>query len=129
MIRLAGALDAIHAGAVVVTEPSSGIAPLVPGEHLLVASAGFASLPRRGRCWATSSGSHVCAPERTSDSKRGSPIAMSVAVLRAAVVELVGEPVPSGATLGTLLPARAADDSAVPVTMPHQHHRGRAVVA
>ena len=32
-------LDAIHAGAVVVTEHSSGIAPLVAGEHLLVASA------------------------------------------------------------------------------------------
>ena len=28
-----GALDAIHAGAVVVTEASSGITPLVPGEH------------------------------------------------------------------------------------------------
>ena len=32
-------LDAIHAGAVVVTEHSSGMAPLVAGEHLLVASA------------------------------------------------------------------------------------------
>lgn len=34
------ALDAISAGCVVLTEPSRGMAPLVPGEHLLVAPVG-----------------------------------------------------------------------------------------
>ena len=88
-----GALDAVHAGAVVVTEQSSGIAPLVPGEHLLVASAD--SLPyvveyllydeeRLARL-------RTQAYERL---KTWIPYALSVSVLRAAVVELVGEPAP-----------------------------------
>ena len=34
-----GALDAIHAGAVFVSEHASGVSPLVPGEHLVTASA------------------------------------------------------------------------------------------
>ncbi len=94
-----GALDAIHAGAVVVTEHSSGIAPLVPGEHLLVASAD--SLPyvvddllgdeqRLARVRAQ-------AYERLST---WVPYALAVSVLRAAVVELVGEPAPPDASLG-----------------------------
>jgi hypothetical protein len=92
-------LDAIHAGAVVVTEHSSGIAPLVPGEHLLVA--GPDSLPfvveallrdeeRLARLRAQ-------AYERL---RTWIPYALPVSVLRAAVVELVGEPVPAGASLG-----------------------------
>jgi hypothetical protein len=93
-----GALDAIHAGAVVVTEPSSGIASLVPGEHLLAASAD--ALPyvvedllrdeeRLARLRSQ-------AYERL---KTWIPYALPISVLRAAVVELVGEPVPSGVSL------------------------------
>lgn len=94
-----GALGAIHAGAVVVTEHSSGIPPLVPGEHLVVASAD--SLPfvaedllgdeqRLARLRSE-------AYERL---RRWIPYALGVAVLRAAIVELVGEPVRAGASLG-----------------------------
>ena len=86
-------LDAIHAGAVVVTEHSSGIAPLVAGEHLLVASAD--SLPFVAE-------SLVRDPERLAALRTAAyerlsswiPFALPVAVLRAAIVELVGEPVP-----------------------------------
>lgn len=89
-----GVLEAIHAGAVVVTEHSSGIVPLVPGEHLFVASAD--SLPcvvqalladeqRLARVRAQ-------AYERLHD---WIPYALWVSVLRAVVVELVGEPLPS----------------------------------
>ena len=88
------ALDAIHAGAVVVTEHSSGIAPLVPGEHLLVASADVASLRRRGPAArrAAPGSTPLQAYERLST---WIPYALPVSVLRAAIVELVGEPVPS----------------------------------
>ena len=104
------ALDAIHAGAVVVTEPSSGVAPLVAGEHLVVSSAdsipyvveallGDAQLLARLR---------YAAYERL---RAWIPYALSVAVLRAAVVELVGEPVPIGAAVGRPRPAPPAADS------------------
>ena len=79
----------------VVTEHSSGIAPLVAGEHLLVASAD--SLPFVAE-------SLVRDPERLAALRtaayerlsRWIPFALPVAVLRAAIVELVGEPVPRG---------------------------------
>jgi hypothetical protein len=88
-----GALGAIHSGAVVVAEHSSGIAPLVPGEHLLVASAD--ALPyvvedllldeeRLARM-------RLQAYERLST---WLPFALAVSILRAALVELVGEPLP-----------------------------------
>ena len=97
------ALDAIHAGAVVVTEHASGIAPLEPGEHLLVASPD--ALPyvvetllrdeqRLARIRAQ-------AYERLS---AWIPYALWVSVLRASVVELVGEPIPPGTAMGTLRP-------------------------
>lgn len=96
-----GAVDAIHVGSVVVTEPSSGIAPLVADEHLVATSAD--SLPylveqllsdeqRLARM-------RSAAYERL---KTWVPYALSVAVLRAAVVELVGEPTPSQAAVGDL---------------------------
>ena len=84
-------VDAIHAGAAVVSEHSSGIAPLVGGEHLLVAGphavpyladvllrdpARLASL--RGEAYARL--------------REWLPYALPVSVLRAAIVELVGEP-------------------------------------
>ncbi len=94
------ALDAIHAGAVVVTEHCSGLAPLTAGEHLLVASAGSAPfvaealLRDPGRLAAM----RAAAYERLST---WIPFALPVAVLRAAIVELVGEPVAPDASLGT----------------------------
>ena len=98
-----GALDAIHAGAVVVTEPSSGIAPLVPGEHLLVASADALAyvvedlLRDDGRLARLRSQAY----DRL---KAWVPYALPVSVLRAAVVELVGEPMPSGVSLHQVPP-------------------------
>ena len=93
-------LDAIHAGAVIVTEHSSGLAPFVAGEHFLAASGDAIPFvaeslvrdPERLEALRTA------AYERLS---RWLPFALPVAVLRAAIVELVGEPVPPGATLGT----------------------------
>jgi hypothetical protein len=86
-------IDAVHAGAVVVTEHSSGIDPLVAGEHLLVASAD--SLPFVVEAL-------VRDPERLAAIRAAAyerlsgwiPAALPVSVLRAALVELVGEPDP-----------------------------------
>jgi hypothetical protein len=108
-------LDAIHAGAVVVTEHSSGLSPLVAGEHLLVAAP--ESLPyvvdallgdeeRLARLRAQ-------AYERVST---WIPSALWVSVLRAAVVELVGEPVATNAALGVL--AKPAPAPAPPAEPP-----------
>ena len=116
----AGALDAIHAGAVVATELSGGMAPLVAGEHLVATSAD--SLPYvvehllgdEQRLARLRSGAY----ERL---KAWMPYALSVAVLRAAVVELVGEPVPSGATLGRPRVGPDAADAAVPAAGPPHH--------
>lgn len=108
-----GAVDAIHVGAVVAAEPSAGMAPLLPDEHLLVSSAD--SLP-------------YVVEELLSDEQRLArlrsaayerlrtwiPYALPVAILRAAVVELVGEPVPSEAGLGNARPTPAATDAAAP---------------
>jgi hypothetical protein len=87
-----GVLDAIHAGAVVVTEHSSEIAPLVPGEQLIVASpdalahiAG-ALLRDPARLQAIRQAAHA----RLRD---WIPYALWASILRAAVVELIGEPV------------------------------------
>jgi hypothetical protein len=86
-------LDAVHCGAVVVTEHSDGIAPLTVGEHLLVGSR--ASLPHIA-------GALLRDPERLARIRLAAydrlrtwmPYALPVSVLRAAIVELVGEPVP-----------------------------------
>jgi hypothetical protein len=85
-------LDAIHAGAVVVSEHSSGIAPLVAGEHLLVGAPD--SLPFLADLLLRD-------PERTGAIRAHAyerlstwvPFALWVSVLRAAIVELVGEPI------------------------------------
>jgi hypothetical protein len=88
-----GALDAIHAGAVVVTEHSSGLSPLVAGEHLFAASPEAlphvieAVLRDHERLVRV----RLDAYERLSG---WIPYALWVSVLRAAIVELVGEPVP-----------------------------------
>ena len=125
-----GALDAIHVGAVVVTEPSSGIAPLVPGEHLVVTSAD--SLPYVVE-------ELVEDEERLARLRSGAyerlrtwiPYALPVAVLRAALVEMVGEPVPSGVALGKIRPApadpagpRAESDGAARIDTPRSAPTG-----
>lgn len=111
-------LDAIHAGAVVVTEHSSGIAPLAAGEHLLVASAD--SLPFVAESLVNDS--ERLAKLRTASYERLStwiPFALPVAVLRAAIVELVGEPIPAHASLGSPGPAIAPEPSLSSVTGAH----------
>ncbi len=110
-----GALDAIHAGAVVVSEHSSGIAPLEVGEHLLVASPD--SLP-----FVTESllldGERLARLREQAYQRLSEwiPFALPASVLRAAVVELVGEPIPPGTAMGTLRPedvqTRAAEHPA-----------------
>ena len=97
-----GVLDGIHAGAVVVTEPSSGIAPLVPGKHLLVASAD--ALPYVVEDLLRDEGRLTRLRTQAYDRvKTWVPYALSVSVLRARVVELVGEPAPSGVSLNHVL--------------------------
>jgi hypothetical protein len=87
-----GVLDAIHAGAVVVTEHSSQIAPLVPGEQLFVASpdalphVARALLRDPARLQAIRGAAHA----RLRD---WIPYALWASILRAAVVELIGEPI------------------------------------
>jgi hypothetical protein len=109
-----GAVDAIHCGAVVVTEHASGMAPLVPGEHLLVATAD--SLPYVVEDLLRDE-QHL-ARIRTQAHQRLStwiPYALPVSILRAAVVELVGELVPADASLGfKRAPSTSAKES-VPV--------------
>lgn len=90
-------LDAVHAGAVVVTEHSSGVAPLIPGEHLIVSSP--EALPYLADAL-------VRDPDRLAELRTRAyerlstwvPYALWVSVLRAAVVELVGEPLPVAST-------------------------------
>ena len=104
------ALDAIHAGAVVVTEHSSGIAPLVAGEHLFATSP--ESLP-------VILDAALRDPERLARMRAAAhervrswvPMALSVSILRAAAVELVGRPVPSGTSLGRRLTPRGRPPS------------------
>jgi Glycosyl transferase family 2 len=92
-------LDAIHSGAVVVTEHSAGMSPLVAGEHLLVASPdslGYvldaalrdSVLLQKVR---TSAYEHV---------RSWLPFALWVSVFRATAVEIVGRSVTSTASLG-----------------------------
>jgi hypothetical protein len=87
------ALGAIHAGAVLVSEHATGLAPLTPGEHLLVAGAD--ALPYVAERL-------VRDPDRLAAMRSAAydrvsawvPFALSVSVLRALIVELVGEPLP-----------------------------------
>jgi len=84
-------LDAIHAGAVVVSEHATGIAPLDAGQHLLVAAPD--ALAFVADCLLRD-------PDRLAAMRRQAyerlstwiPYALPVSVLRAAIVELVGEP-------------------------------------
>ena len=85
-------LDAVHCGAVVVTEHAGGIAPLAVGEHLLAGSRDAlpyiaAALLRDPQRLATM---RAAAYQRL---REWMPYALPVSVLRAAIVELVGEPV------------------------------------
>ena len=90
-LEWAAALDAVHAGAVVVSEHSTGIVPLDVGQHLLVAAPD---------ALAHVADSLLRDPERLASLRRQAyerlstwiPYALPVSVLRAAIVELVGEP-------------------------------------
>lgn len=87
-------LDAIHAGAVVVSEHSSGLSPLIPGEHLFVASPD--SLAYVVEALLADQQRLEGVRAQAYDRLRGwLPFALWVSVLRAAIVELVGEPVPA----------------------------------
>ncbi len=87
-----GVLDAIHAGAVVVTEHSTQIAPLVPGEQLIAASSDALAHVARAllRDPARLQTIREAAHARLRD---WIPYALWASILRAAVVELIGEPV------------------------------------
>ena len=93
------AIDAMHSGAVLVTEHASGLAPFVAGEHLLVSDASAiahvaeAALRDETRLAGIRESAHA----RLRD---WLPLSASVAVLRAAFVELVGRPVAAGMFLG-----------------------------
>ena len=92
------ALDALHAGAVVVTEHASGIRPLVPGQHLFVASAD--SLPYVAESILRDEQRMARVREQAYERlSTWLPYALWVSVLRAAIVELVGQPDASEATL------------------------------
>jgi hypothetical protein len=92
-------VDATHAGAVVVTEHSTSIAPLVPDQHLLVASADAAPFVAEAllRDPARLEAMRTAAYERL---RTWLPFSLPVSVLRATLVELVGEPFVPGASLG-----------------------------
>lgn len=93
------ALDAIHAGAVIVSEQSSGLAPLLAGEHLFAADE--ESLPFVLDYALSESDRLACMRTAAYDRIRSwLPAALPVATLRAAAVELVGRPVPPNAPLG-----------------------------
>jgi hypothetical protein len=85
-------LDALHAGTIVVSEHSDGLTPLVAGEHLLVG--GPDALPYLADALLSDPGRiermRSAAYERVRD---WLPYALPVSVLRAAIVELVSEPV------------------------------------
>ena len=89
-------LDALHCGTIVVSEHSDGITPLAAGEHLIVggpdalaylADALLSDTERLERM-------RVSSYERL---RNWLPYALPVSVLRAAIVELVSEPVVAGA--------------------------------
>ena len=101
-------VDAIHAGAVVVSEHSSGLAPLEAGEHLLMAGADALAFVAEALLAdeARLATMRQAAYERL---RSWYPFALSVAVLRAALLELLSHPVApgavaTGATLAAALP-------------------------
>jgi Glycosyl transferase family 2 len=106
-------LDAIHAGAVVVSEHSTSLAPLVAGEHLLVASADAVPFVAEAL---------LRDPERMSRIRTQAyerlrswmPFALPVSVLRATLVELVGEPVAAESPRGEV--RRRSGSTAAPAT-------------
>jgi hypothetical protein len=109
-----GALDAIHAGAAFVSEHASGVSPLVPGEHLVTASADALAYVVEELLGDESGLARL----RTQAYERLStwiPYALSVAILRAAIVELVGEPVSAGTWRGRPRPTPVVAD-AIPVS-------------
>jgi hypothetical protein len=111
-------VDAIHAGAVVVSEHSTSLAPLVAGEHLLVASADAVPFVAEAL---------LRDPERLARIRTQAyerlrswmPFALPVSVLRAALVELVGEPVAADSPRGAV--RRRTGPAPAPVTSRAAH--------
>ena len=102
------AMDAIHAGAVVVSEHSSGVGALEPGRHLLVGDADslpflveglLAHEPRLRQM-------RAAAYERL---RSWLPFALSAAIFRAAVIEVLGTSLHPGVSLGRRAGASSRD--------------------
>jgi hypothetical protein len=85
------AVDAIHAGAVVVAEHASGLGVLEPGRHLVVGAAGALPYVIDGLLHDPARLNQLRQDAR--DRLRAwSPFAMSIAQFRAALVDAVGAP-------------------------------------
>ncbi|MBO0767654.1 MAG: glycosyltransferase [Solirubrobacterales bacterium] len=104
-------LDAMHCGAVVVTEPAVALAPFTPGQQ-------FVAAPRESMRFVLEqllSDPDELARIRSSAYERLSswlPFGLSVGVLRAALVELVGRPIEDGYALSGDVDATEADNTA-----------------
>ncbi len=93
------AVDAIHAGAVVVSEHSSGLVPLEPGRHLLLAD-GDALPYVLDTILRDESRLAAIRAEAYERLRSWMPFALSASIFRATVVEILGRPLIAGASLG-----------------------------
>jgi hypothetical protein len=100
-------MDAFHSGAVLLSEPSTQTLPFVAGEHFLVARPEAMPHVLDGLLEdsARLAAVRVAAFERLS---QWLPLAASVSVLRAALVELVGQPLAGNARLRVPSPVAPA---------------------
>lgn len=96
-------LDAIHSGAAVITEHSSGLSPLVVGQHLLAASPDSLPLVLDAalRDGVLLQKLRIGAYQQIHSLL---PFALPVSVFRAAAVEIVGRPISPNASLGLRAP-------------------------
>lgn len=102
-------LEAIHCGAVFVTEDAAGFTPFEPGEHLLVASPDALPYVVEEVLRDTELQQRIReqAYERL---KSWLPFALSIGVLRAALVEVVGNPITDGTSMGRRYTASVGSD-------------------
>jgi Glycosyl transferase family 2 len=109
------ALDAIEAGAVVVSEHSSGTGALEPGRHLLVASADslpyvVESLLRDGERL------RRIRAEAYERLRTWIPFALPASIFRAAVIEILGQPLHAGVKLSGRTAVRGDGGDSAPET-------------
>ncbi|MGP0032971.1 MAG: glycosyltransferase [Solirubrobacteraceae bacterium] len=110
-------LDAIHSGAVVVTEHASGMSPFVAGEHLLVASPESLPYVLDGALRDVDRLEEI--RSRAYDHLRTwLPFALSVSVFRTAAVEIVGRSISPTASRGVRVPLQPTAWEAGRVTEP-----------